>query len=332
MDLIAGATSGGNVRLFSRARHALREVFRTIGVEAGDKVLIPGFICRDILPAVHAVRAEVAFYPVTQSLAPSALPALRGVKAVLAVNYFGFPQELTVFRAYCVEHGAVLIEDNAHGFLSRDAQGNALGSRGDFGIVSMRKTFALPDGGALLVNAKGWTERLAAPLACRNRPLSATFVAKRALARIQNATGIRVRTLGEQITRGSRWIVTGHALPVSLPESETEDLGDSAIHCESIDILSKIKPAQEVDRRRSLYKEFDRLLRGLDIEPVFGGLPAGVAPFGYPFRASRREAAAVSRIALKKGLNCSHWPDLPSAVVPDAPDSYRNVWWVNFLC
>ena len=332
MDLIAGARAGGNVRLFSLARHALREVFSIIGVEAGDKVLIPGFVCRDILPAVHAVRAEAAYFPVARSLAPSALPVLHGVKAVLAVNYFGFPQELAVFREYCVDHGAVLIEDNAHGFLSCDAQGNALGSRGDFGIVSMRKTFALPDGGALLVNAKGWTERLAAPLACRNDRLPASFVAKRALARIQNATGIRVRTLGEQIARGCRWIVTGHALPVSLPESETEDLGDPAIHCESINILSKIQPAQEVHRRRRLYREFDRLLRGLDIEPVFGGLPAGVAPFGYPFRASRPEAAAVSRIASKKGVNCSYWPDLPSEVVPDAPDYYRNVWWVNFQC
>ena len=70
-------------------------------------------------------------------------------KALLAVNYFGFAQDLAPFREYCLRTGATLIEDNAHGFLSKDTSGVLLGTRADLGITSIRKTFRLVNGAAL---------------------------------------------------------------------------------------------------------------------------------------------------------------------------------------
>lgn len=329
---LPGFTDATAIRYFSLGRHALTAGLKALAIGRGQFILMPEYICRDLLASVHAVQAEALFYPVDRSLAPQLLPAVRNVKAVLAVNYFGFPQVMEPFRAYCAEHGATLIEDNAHGFLSRDEQGTPLGSRGDFGIVSLRKTFAFPDGAALLVNQQDWIDRLPAPLPCRDDPLPAGFIAKRTLRQIQNATGFRVRSLGEKITRHFRRIRTGHAFPVSLPESEREIPGRPAIHCASLSMLKKIDTEGEVKRRRVLYQEFHRDLRHLDIEPIFADLPSGVAPYGYPFRANEFGAAAVTQIARKRGFDCFGWPDLPAAVVPVAPDFYRNVWWVNFLC
>ena len=123
------AAAGADVRLFSLGRYALLAALRVTGVSPGDKVLVPGFICRDLLASIHAVQGTPVFYPVDRTLAPQSLLAAQGAKAILAVNYFGFPQSLEPFRRYCAEHGASLIEDNAHGFLSRDALGHALGSR-----------------------------------------------------------------------------------------------------------------------------------------------------------------------------------------------------------
>lgn len=332
MNLIVDAKTGGNIRLFSLARYALVEALRVIGISPGQKVLIPAFICRDLLASLHAVGAEPAFYSVERSLAALSLPVLRDVAAIVAVNYFGFPQRLETFRAYCAEHGAALIEDNAHGFLSRDEQGTPLGSRTDLGIVSMRKTFALPDGAALLVNRKEWIDRLHEPLACREDALPASFVVKRALRQVQNATGILARSFSEQMVRYIRRIQTGHPLPLSRPESECEIPGSPAIHCESCRMLDKIDMAHEVERRRTLYRRFERDLRNLDIQPVFGDLPPGVAPYGYVFRASESGAAAVAQLAHRRGFNCFSWPDLPATIIPVAPEFYRNVWWVNFLC
>ena len=326
------ALVGDDIRYFSLARHALVEALRMLGMSEGQKVLVPAFICRDLLASVHAVKAVPLFYPVDQSLAPESLPEDVNIRAVLAVNYFGFPQNLSPFRAYCSAHGAALIEDNAHGFLSCDERGISLGRRGDFGIVSIRKTFALPDGDALMVNRKEWLDRIPAQLACRKDRLPPSYSVKNIFRQIQNSTGIRIRSSSEQAIRYLRRIRTGHSLPLSRPESEHELPGTPAIHCESLRMLSRIDASGEVLRRRALYERFQRELSSFGVEPVFGDLPKGVSPYGYPFRATDAGAAAAISLTRRSGFDCFSWPDLPSAVSQHAPEFYRNVWWVNFLC
>lgn len=329
---LAGFTDALAIRYFSLGRYALTAGLKELSIGKGHVVLVPEFICRDLLASIQAVQAEPLFYPVDRALTPRALPTGKNVKAVLAVNYFGFPQEMAPFRAYCADYGAVLIEDNAHGYLSRDGQGNLLGSRGDLGILSLRKTFALPDGAALLVNRPEWLDRLPAPLSCCNNPLPTSFILKQALRQIQNTTGLRVRSLSERLTRYFRWIRTGQPLPISLPEAESIIPGRPSIHCESLNRLGRIDVINEVNRRRVLYQDFHQDLHDLNIESIFGDLMPGVAPYGYPFRADESDAKAVARIAQKRGFDCSRWPELPTAIVKRAPDFYKNVWWVNFLC
>lgn len=327
----AGSEEAANVRLFSLGRHALVAGLRMAGLVPGDKVLVPEFICRDLLASIHAVEAVPHFYPVDRTLAPQLPLPSTGAKAILAVDYFGFPQRLDPFREFCTRHGGCLIEDNAHGFLSSDSLGNPLGSRGDFGIVSMRKTIAAPDGAALLLNRKDWVNRLPAPLPCRNDALPAGFVLRRALRRVQNTTGVQVRSLSERAARRIRRLATGHAFPAPLPESERDIPGRPAIHCRSLDELRGIDATAEVERRRSLYRRFEERLGPLGVEPLFAGLAQGVAPFGYPFRAGGLAAVRATRLAQKDGFDCARWPDLPDAVLPTAPDFHRNVWCVNFL-
>ena len=124
------------VRHFRLGRHALFAGLQLLGVGKGDVVLLPAFICRDLLASVQEAGGVPAFYPVRPSMAPLELPAIPNVKVVLAVNFFGFPQSLQCFRDYCSEHGAALIEDNAHGYLGHDEEGRVLGTRGDIGVLS----------------------------------------------------------------------------------------------------------------------------------------------------------------------------------------------------
>lgn len=330
-----GGTDPGiavDCRYFSLGRHAFRAGLIALGIGKGDLVLMPAFICRDLLAAVHAVHAEALFYPVDERLAPHSLPADPRVKAVLSVNYFGFPQALDLLRDYCTRIGAALIEDNAHGFLSRDEDQMLLGTRGDLGLLSLHKTYSWPDGAVLLVKRKIPGLKLPAALPCRDNRLPMSFIVKRALGGIQNTTGIRVRSASERVARFFRAIRTGHALPVSLAESEFVIPGDPAIHCASLRMLEKMDSAWEISRRRALYERFHRELAGSGIVPIFETLPDGVCPYGYPFRANAECAAAVAALARRRGFDCSSWPDLPSAVDGDAPAFYREVWWINFLC
>ena len=87
-------------RTFSFARHALVEAFRLAGCK-GAEILLPEFICRDVLGAVNAAGATPRYYPVNEQLQPVHLEGAKGAKAVLAVNYFGIPQDLAIFRNFC---------------------------------------------------------------------------------------------------------------------------------------------------------------------------------------------------------------------------------------
>lgn len=329
---LPGLDSGGETRFFSLGRHALAEALRMLPVGPGDEVLVPEFICRDLLAALHAAQASPVYYAVDRLLACAPLPRSPRVKAVVAVNYFGFPQDLEPFRAYCARNDACLIEDNAHGLLSRDASGALLGTRGDLGVFSMRKTFALPDGAALLLNRTNWREQMPPQLDCMDDSPAAGFVVKRALSRVQSATGVRVRSFAEQVVRQARRLRTGSPLPLPQPDSEQVIPGEPAISCETLRMLGQVCAASEVDRRRNLFLGFQRDLRSRDIEHVFRDLPSGVAPYGYAFRSGESEGASIARMARKAGFDCGRWPDLPAAVAARAPAHYRDVWWVNFLC
>lgn len=295
-------------------------------------MLVPEFICRDLLAPIHAVGAEPVFYVVDRQLQPITLPYVLGVRAVLAVNYFGFPQDLKPFRVYCDRNDAALIEDNAHGFLSQDERGAVLGTRGDLGLFSMRKTFTLPDGAALRVIKTEWQSRLEQQLPCRNESLPLIYRVKHGLGRVQRQTGLQILTSGQDLARGIRRWRTGFDVAPPSAESEYEMPPTVAPHCRTLAALSRLDTLGEIARRRELYREFHEALASLEIRPVFAELPVGTAPYGYPFYADKTVAKLVVKIAHKRGLDCINWPDLPSAVVPDAPSHYRSLWLVNFLC
>jgi len=325
-------TYSSKVRYFRLGRHALLAALNILQMRPGDVVLVPAFICRDLLAPIHALSAIPVFYEVDRTMRPVNLPNIEGVRALLAVNYFGFPQDLTPFRLYCKQHDAALIEDNAHGYFSSDETGLLLGSRGDLGIFSMRKTFALPDGAMLMVNDAKLQDHIPVQLPCRSESLSSDYWIKHGLAWIQRRTGLRLLMAGQDFARLLRKWHTGHAIAPLLPESEFDMPPYPAPHCRSIDALPNLDQGKEIARRRRLYGIFQEQFASLNIQPVFDTLPAGTAPYGYPFYAKDQTAKEATKLARKQGLDCINWPDLPAKIALKAPLHYRSLWMVNFIC
>jgi hypothetical protein len=320
------------IRYYRLGRHALFVAFSVIGLRPGDKVLLPAYICRDLLAPINAVGAIPVFYEVGIDMKPVMLPEIEGVRAVLAVNYFGFPQDLMPFRTYCDQHGIALIEDNAHGFLSCDETGMLLGERGDLGVYSIRKTFALPDGAMLMVNKPEWQSRLEQQLPFCSDRLPLGFWIKRGLSWLQRTTGITVLAKGQDLARLIRYLRTGHAIAPLLPENEFEMPGHPEPHRYTMSLLPKLDLIAEASRRCRLYKEFHERFLGLKIKSVFEYLPVGAVPYGYPFYADEQSAQEAIKLARKQGFDCVRWPDLPTEVVSKAPLHYRSLWMVNFIC
>jgi len=313
-----------SVRLFGHGRNALAEALRLAGA-AGGRVLLPAFVCRDLLASVAAAGAEPVFYSVTPELAPDEDPARwPEARAVVAVDYFGFPQDLAPFSAYARRAGAVLIEDAAHALFSRDAAGKLLGSRAPLGILSLRKSLPLPNGGALLANDAVYAAKLPAqlpfePVPGRRPKLKAAARPFMALAgaRATHAALTGLRALrGDASGRVSADDDSERVLPAATPCPELERP------------LTCADPAIESSRRRALWAYCDGLARRAGLTPVFASLPEDVVPYAYAFRAN--DLAAAGALFAAEGLTVLPWPDLPLALA-SAPAHYRDVLLVHFL-
>jgi len=320
------------IRYFSYGRFAMASAFRVSGVGPGDTVALPEFICRELLSSVASVGATVLFYAVDEKLNLASPPSrFEGAKAIVAVNYFGFPQDLTSFRKISEQTGAVLIEDNAHGFLSRDADGVPLGRRAPLAVFSLRKTLPLANGAALVANDPLFAARLPEQPSFIDENSGAIFLLKRYLRSLVPYTGISLCRSVIAITRLFRRGVTGHAIPPSDPEGEIRLPASSAPCNGLVEQIRKINESEEISRRRNLYLAVCDEISQLGGAPVFNGLPEGVAPYVFPFRSTDESLGKIHHRLAELGLECHLWPDLPDAVAGSAKAHYTNVWMVPFL-
>jgi len=320
---------------FAYGRQALAEALRRVGVVAGDAVLVPGFICRDALVSLAALGAVPRFYAVGEDLTTDRNElerAARGrARAVVAVNYFGFPQELGPFQDCCTAHGVQLIEDNAHGFLS-SAGNKPLGRRGDLGVLSLRKTLAVPNGAAVIDNrpdpppSEGSVIYYDSPSSAEWR-----FRLKAAIKPLIGVVGLpaaRMLSVVREIpTAGAARAFPTHAHEVAAEKSMPQE----AFSPMTVRLLSRCNVDAERARRRGLYQWCHKTLADVrEVRPVFGDLPNGVVPYGYPFLflGDHRTLITESR---RRDLLVQRWPDLPAVVEPGAPAHYRSIRMVSFL-
>lgn len=322
------AFDGSQVRYFAYGRWALAEALQVARVHKGDRVLLPEFICRDVLASAYALGAEVEFYPVGKNLEPSTDPKHWPVcKAVIAVNYFGFPQSMMPFEAYSRQNGAVLIEDNAHGFLSRTSEGKLLGTRSEFGVLSIRKTLRIPNGAALLVNNEGFKKSTLEQVSFSNGR-NQTLQIKRQMGRFAKLTGPKPFLSAIQLARTLRKARTGFELPQPDPLSEVTLPNPKEPSHELLKSLSRVDESAEVSRRRKLYEFVESEMK---LMPVFRKLDRGTAPYTFPFYAEPSQIEAIRTRLASVSLDCFPWPDLPGRIVPAAPEHYKNLWSVRFL-
>jgi len=252
-------------------------------------------------------------------------------KAVLAVNYFGFAQDLAPFREYCLQTGATLIEDNAHGFLSKDSDGNLLGTRTGLGITSIRKTVRLINGAALHVSGNENLSLVGNQLNFQQSRLPKGFVLRKLSAQIQRSTRVPALSFFQFAIRIARLVTTGSRLPRSTQESETELPSPAAPHSSVLKLIQSLEPSVEILRRQQLFNKVLGRVKDLDIDPIFHQLEAGTSPYGFAFISGRSSVQRVQKKLRGLSVEVIHWPDLPDAVSVADDHFYRNVWVVNFL-
>jgi len=324
--------NNSNVRYYSLARYALREALKLLKIKKGDIVALPEFVCRDLIAAISSIGAITVFYPVDKSLNLLSVPKeLYDAKVIVAVNYFGFPQDLTKFKEVVDKSNAILIEDNAHGFLSRDLSGNILGTRAPLSIFSLRKTVSLLNGAALVMNDSALSEKLPKQENLDFSDIPFKIKIKKLLRRLVPFIGVSPCRFMTTVTRLVRKIRTGSETPIPAVNAELKIPNKTNPYFDLSKDLSKLNIPEEVSRRRGLYVLLDKDIRRYGGEPIFDKLPDGVVPYSFPFRADREQIISVKRYLKSIKLECNRWPDLPDDIVESAKTYYKNVWMVSFL-
>ncbi|MCL6481881.1 MAG: DegT/DnrJ/EryC1/StrS family aminotransferase [Firmicutes bacterium] len=148
----AGAVAVG----FGRA--ALAVALRAVAPEGrGERVLVPDFICSQVLEAVRQANATPAFFPVRRDLTVDVdafRAALDGpVRAAVVVHYFGRVQpDVAVLAEMCRQHGVPMIEDCAMA-LGAHHRGRPAGRFADVAVFSLTKSDWCYGGGIIATNS-----------------------------------------------------------------------------------------------------------------------------------------------------------------------------------
>lgn len=148
--------SSPNVLTLNSGTSALHLAMRLAGVESGDEVISTPMTCMATNAAILANGAKIAWADIdatTGNICPESVRKKVGprTKAILCVDWAGYPCDLGELRAIADQHGIQLIEDAAHGFGSQ-YKGNYVGGIADFTCFSFQaiKHLTTVDGGALV--------------------------------------------------------------------------------------------------------------------------------------------------------------------------------------
>lgn len=285
----------GSVRHVTSGRIAIALALQQMQVVAGDQVLIPAYHSRSMVEPVIWAGADPVFFRVHHDTSLNFEDVLAKLtprsKVLMAVNYFGFPQDLLRIRTFCDQHGLLMLEDCAHGFFGEHA-GRPLGAFGDYAIASTMKFLPVYDGGCL-ISARHSLERV------HLHSGGLKFEIKTAINTLERAFAYgRMRTLSVCMSAPFRlknllWSTAkkqNRTMAAALgPKSsdgafgfETHWLDKRASRMSSL-LIKHASRKRIADGRRENYQRLLAAFANLDgCRPLYPRLPAGTVPWVFP--------------------------------------------------
>jgi perosamine synthetase len=323
---------------FFWARNALFYGLRALGIQPGQKILLPAYLCTAAIEPIEHFGAEVEFYAIQRNCVPDWLDLetkIRGnVRAIMAVHYFGFPCGMEKFCALSKRYNLFLIEDCAH-VLDGVPNQHRLGELGDFSIFSPRKFLPVFDGGRLRLNrpSPGFQVRLQF-----ESPLFTVRVAKNLFERrkpaISTAAPPSVEAQPEECP-SERELALTHGRPEKplyvFPNGTSflPWMADFPMSRLSRYLLPHFPILDIASKRRANYNYLlERTARLEGVQPVFGQLAPGVVPWVLPVIIGNRPDAHKTLRAL--GIPAVTWGGVRDARIlasefPDADFLYDHL-------
>ena len=146
-----------NIDFYSSGREALLSGLISLGLQKGDSVIVPAFMCSSAIEPLQLYGFKLIFIDVDSNLnlpidkVRKIIKSNTTILALISVQFFGFTQDIGQLIALCRKHEIKVVEDVSHSFMSQFLR-NKASIKSDIEIFSMRKSLPILDGGALRVN------------------------------------------------------------------------------------------------------------------------------------------------------------------------------------
>ena len=146
-------TEAPDVYAYSSGRAALYQILKFLKLEKGvNHILLPDYLCSSVLIPINSLELDFTFYPIDEQLEleqSSFTKLYKKDSAVLVINYFGLKDLSTQIQAiHSVDDNAIIIVDDVQAYYEFIKPLDGV----DFKFTSLRKTFAVPDGGLVKSN------------------------------------------------------------------------------------------------------------------------------------------------------------------------------------
>ncbi len=300
-------------------RMALALALERLGIGRGARVLLPAYHCTALVEPVVRAGAVPVFYRVRRDLTVDLADVSSradGAQALLAVHYFGFPQEMAALRSLCDARGMKLIEDCAHAFFGSFG-GRPVGSTGDIAFASTWKFFPVTEGGCLVARDRG----------ARLRGLGLAYQAKSMMNALERAWEAGRLPLLRAIAAPAFWLKNrlrdrrkrgGAAAAAGDVPTGSLEFDESWANRRASWFTRFVLRTANLGRIASLRRRnYARLLDGFhglpDTTILFPALPEGVVPYVFPllvedervFPALKRRGVPIVRFGefLWEGVN-----------------------------
>lgn len=139
---------------FVSGRSAIRALAR--GLNVNKKILLPAYTCETVIIPFEKERWEIMYYSIDTHFKIDGRDLLQKIdefapSAILVQNYFGFHTlaDFDYIRDICIKKGVLVVEDLTQCLLSEFDK-----TKADYYVSSLRKFFAIPEGGILATSRK----------------------------------------------------------------------------------------------------------------------------------------------------------------------------------
>jgi dTDP-4-amino-4,6-dideoxygalactose transaminase len=166
LDLLKEDYPDSELMLTHSATGALEMIALALDIQPGDEVILPSYTFVSTANAFALRGAKLIFvdieldtFGIDPKLVQQAISAKT--KAIVCMHYAGQACQIEELKEITTKHGIPLIEDAATAFGSK-YKGKALGTFGDFGVVSfdITKHISATQGGMLILNNLSLSEKV----------------------------------------------------------------------------------------------------------------------------------------------------------------------------